>query len=493
MRVRWLELVKWRARLDMATVESQQSQRWWASEDWLAVWIGGSLLAIALAAVLLANPSADEAAEPTSGVVSPLHPFIAAPAKWTSNPADSLLPAGNLDLLQGLLGALVISAAAFSVAVGIAGGRVAEFLAGFVAIFVLAALALVIAAQQGINQLNLEYALWALVIGLVISNTVGIPAFLRPAVRTELYIKTGLVLLGAGILFGRLLELGLPGFFIAWIVAPVVLITTFWFGQHVLKIPSKSLNIVISADMAVCGVSAAIATAAACRAKKEELSLAIGISLAFTVIMMVVQPWVIRAAGINEVVGGAWIGNTIDSSGAVVAAGEMVGDVARDVAATIKMIQNILIGVVAFAVAVYWVHFVERDHATTRPDAAEIWRRFPKFVFGFLAASAIFSAIAALHPQGREIVQAVLQGGPNMKQGIDTLRGWFFALAFVSIGLESNFRELGRYLRGGKPVMLYVCGQAFSLCLSLAMAWLMFEVMFSDVTAGLLAKTTAGQ
>ena len=93
-----------------------------------------------------------------------------------------------------------------------------KFLTGFVVVFLLAALALVIAAQQTINQLNLEYALWALVIGLVISNTVGTPAFLRPAVCTELYIKTGLVLLGAGILFGRLLELGLPGFFVAWIV-----------------------------------------------------------------------------------------------------------------------------------------------------------------------------------------------------------------------------------------------------------------------------------
>ena len=86
-------------------------------------------------------------------------------------------------------------------------------------------------------------------------------------------------------------------------------------------------------------------------------------------------------------------------------------------------------------------------------------------------------------------MQAVLQGGPGMKQGIDTLRGWFFALAFVSIGLESDFRELGRYLRGGKPVLLYVCGQTFSLLLSLAMAWLMFGVVYRDVTERLLAET----
>jgi uncharacterized integral membrane protein (TIGR00698 family) len=469
----------------MATTETQ---RWWASEDWLAVWMGGALLAFALAAVLFANSFADEAGPTPTALVSPLHSYIAAPAKWVANPVDSLLPGGKFHLLPGLIGVLLISTATFGVATRIVEGGVARFTVGFLALFVLATLALVIAAQQGIHHLNLEYALWALLIGLVISNTVGTPAWLRPAVRTELYIKTGLVLLGAGILFGRLLELGLPGLCVAWVVTPIVLVTTFWFGQQVLKIPSKSLNIVISADMSVCGVSAAIATAAACRAKKEELSLAIGISLAFTVIMMVVQPWVIRASGMNEVVGGAWIGGTIDSSGAVVAAGEMVSEVAGFVAVTVKMIQNILIGVVAFGVAVYWVRFVERGGDDARPDAREIWRRFPKFVIGFLAASAVFSLLAAIHPQGKQVVQAVLQGGPGMKQGIDTLRGWFFALAFVSIGLESNFHELGRYLRGGKPVVLYICGQAFSLCLSLAMAWLMFEVVFSDVTERLLSE-----
>jgi uncharacterized integral membrane protein (TIGR00698 family) len=464
----------------------ENAQRWWNQEDWLAVWIGGALLVIALAAVFFANPLGRDEIQPSRPVVSPFRTYLAAPAKWTTNPLESVFPSGTGAVLAGVIGAFVASAAAFSLAVWIAEGRVARFAVGFLVLFLLAMLSLVLAAQETINHFNLEYALWALLIGLAISNTIGTPAWLRPAVRTELYIKTGLVLLGAGILFGRLLELGPPGLCVAWIVTPIVLVTTFWFGQHVLKIPSKTLNIVISADMSVCGVSAAIATAAACRAKKEELSLAIGISLAFTVIMMVVQPWVIRASGMNEVVGGAWIGGTIDSSGAVVAAGEMVSEVAGFVAVTIKMIQNILIGVVAFGVAVYWVRYVERDGGGVRPDAREIWRRFPKFVIGFLAASATFSLIAAVHPQGKQIVQAVLQGGPGMKQGIDTLRGWFFALAFVSIGLESNFRELGRYLRGGKPVLLYVCGQAFSLCLSLAMAWLMFEVVFPEVTERLV-------
>src|SRR5690606_623934 len=135
------------------------------------------------------------------------------------------------------------------------------------------------AGQSLIKACNLEYALWALLAGLIICNTVGTPAFLKPAIATEFYIKTGLVLLGAEVLLHRLLALGVPGLFVAWVVTPVVLITTYIFGQKVLKMESPSLNMVISADMSVCGVSAAIATAAACKAKKEELSLAIGLSL----------------------------------------------------------------------------------------------------------------------------------------------------------------------------------------------------------------------
>ena len=159
---------------------------------------------------------------------------------------------------------------------GRSGGR---FLVAFPAVFLLAVLAYVLAGQSVIKYYGLSYALWALVVGLLISNTIGTPSFLRPAVLTEFYIKTGLVLLGAEVLMGRLLALGLAGVGVAWIVTPIVLITTYWFGQRILKIESRSLNMVISADMSVCGVSAAIATSAACKAKKEELSLAIGMSL----------------------------------------------------------------------------------------------------------------------------------------------------------------------------------------------------------------------
>ena len=314
-----------------------------------------------------------------------------------------------------------------------------------------------------------------LVVGLIVSNTVGTPVFARPAIRTEFYIKTGLVLLGAEVLFNRLLVLGIPGVLTSWLVTPVVLIGTYAFGQRVLKMESRSLNMVICADMSVCGVSAAIATAAACRAKKEELSLAIGLSLAFTVAMMVAMPPVIQWLDLGPVVGGAWIGGTIDSTGAVAAAGGMLGETALAVAATVKMIQNILIGFVAFGVAVYWVTMVERSAGGRRPSWREIGRRFPKFVLGFLAASLAFSAVSTGGLEKQAVTGAVI-GDTS-----EPLRSWLFCLAFVSIGLETNFRELSQYFASGKPLVLYVCGQAFNLALSLLMCWLIFDKAFPDV------------
>src|SRR5262249_53292523 len=161
-----------------------------------------------------------------------------------------------------------------------------RFAIAFVPLFGLAALAYVLAAQSLIKWANLEYPLWALLVGLSISNILGTPGFLSPAVKTEFFIKTGLVLLGAEVLLSQLIQLGWRVIFISRIVTPIVSVSTYLSGQTVQKMQSKPLNLVISPDMSVCGVPAPIATAAACRAKKEELSLAIGISLAFTVVMM---------------------------------------------------------------------------------------------------------------------------------------------------------------------------------------------------------------
>ena len=445
----------------------ESTAAWWRTEDWLAVWLGLSILIGAF----LSGWSTLEI-----GADHPWKPFVGKPGPWESNPLDSL---ANWQLL---VGPFLLSMLGFGVARGLQGHSPQKFLCAFPIVFLLAILAYVLAGQVTIKHYNLEYALWALVVGLIISNTIGVPDWLRPAVLTELYIKTGLVILGAEVLWHRLIALGVPGIFVAWVVTPIVLITTYWFGTRVLRIPSRSLNMVISADMSVCGVSAAIATAASCKAKKEELSFAISISLFFTVIMMVVMPVLIRSIGLSNVVGGAWMGGTIDSTGAVAAAGASLDEVAEQTAATVKMIQNILIGVTAFGVALYWVLSVERSDSSEKPDAWEIWRRFPKFVLGFVAASVIFTLMSNLLVGGEDLVKT------TVKQATKGMRGWFFCLAFVSIGLESQFSELRKHLHGGKPLVLYVCGQSLNLMLTLAMAYLMFGVIFADYIQEMLAK-----
>lgn len=366
----------------------------------------------------------------------------------------------------------------FALGVGAMTSQAGRYLRGFAFVYLLAVVAYVIEAQADIKALGIGYAAWAILLGLLVSNTVGTPAWVRPALVTEFFIKTGLVLLGCEILFGKVLAIGLPGIFVAWVVTPIVLVATYWFGQKILKIASKELNVTLSADMSVCGVSAAIATAAACGAKNEELTLAIGISLVFTSIMMVVMPNVILALDMNHVLGGAWIGGTIDATGAVAAAGAFLSDEALYVAATIKMIQNILIGLIAFGVAVYWTTRVETAGGPRRADAREIWNRFPKFVLGFLGASILFSLVYENLGEtlGTIVVSEGIIGGWTK-----SVRGWCFCLAFVSIGLSTDFRELGAYFSGGKPVVLYLCGQGFNLAFTLLVAYFMFFLAFPQV------------
>lgn len=394
-----------------------------------------------------------------------------AAAKKVSAKPYNILP--TLPLLIIAMGAF------FAIGMKFMGHNVSKFFIGFLGVAFVGIVAQMMGAQSTMKYWGIGVEAWAIILGMLIANTVGTPSFMKPALQVEYYIKTGLVLLGAEVLFNKIIAIGVPGIFVAWVVTPIVLIATFIFGQKILKMPSKTLNITISSDMSVCGTSAAIATAAACRAKKEELTLAVGLSLVFTAIMMIVMPMFIKSVGMPEVLGGAWMGGTIDATGAVAAAGAFLGQKALYVAATIKMIQNVLIGVVAFGVAVYWCARVENT-GTQSVGWIEIWHRFPKFVLGFLTASIIFSIIST--SLGSDMSQILINQG--VIKGLSSgLRGWFFCFAFTAIGLATNFRELAHYFKGGKPLILYACGQSFNLALTLLMAYIMFYLVFPEITA----------
>ncbi len=466
--------------------ETNNTNRRGLNEDWTAALLGLAILAIGLLIALGSKPSGlswgHQSSTPNGLDVAkpvwtpPLPGWFAKFGQWTDDPRAALFDKKGNSVLPGLVGAFAVIGIIGVAACFVQRKSWRQFMLAFPFVFMVGTLSFWLSSQSVLERANLEYALWALLVGLAISNTILTPKSWLPAVRSELYIKVGLVLLGSEVLFTRLLALGAAGVVVSWIVTPIVLIVTYIFGQRVLKMPSRSLNLVISADMSVCGVSAAIATAAACKAKKEELSLAVGMSLAFTVIMMVVMPMAVRGLGLSPEVGGAWIGGTIDSTGAVAAAGEALGKEGSETAVTVKMIQNILIGVVAFGVAIYWTRWVERtDSSTNTVGIGEIWKRFPKFVLGFLAVSLICSALFAASLYGELWVKAVTDGLTK------PLRTWLFCLAFVCIGLETNFRELMPYLRTGKPMALYLCGQALNIVLTLLMAQWAFGWNFAPL------------
>ena len=228
---------------------------------------------------------------------------------------------------------------------------------------------------------------------------------------------------------------------------------------------NKTLTVLIAAATSVCGVSAAIAVAAATQAKKEQLTLTISLCLVSTVIMLVGLPALIKTVGIDYIVGGAWIGGTVDSTGAVVAAGELLNQQAMEVATVVKLIQNVMIGVIAFVVAFLWVTKIDKQ-STAKPGLIEVWNRFPKFVIAFLVLS-ILSSFVLIPTMGDVMVHNILRvtGG---------IRTFLFAIAFLSIGLESKFANLRVQIAGGKPVHLYIVGQFMNIVLTLIIAWALF-------------------
>ena len=431
----------------------------WKSEDWLAVWIGFIIISFGCISVLTG------AFDFSATKFSTWH-------LW-ENVAErkELLSQFTGAFWVKLLRTFLVLAVLFTAGVKLQGGKIKEYLPAFAVLFVLAVIVRLVSAEFTLNR-YLEWAFWALIIGLAISNTVGVPAWLRPAIRTEFYIKTGLVVMGFSVLFSNIAKFGLYGLGIAWVVTPIVIIFMWWFGTTVLKIDNKPLVITVASATSVCGTSAAIATGAAAGAKKNDLGVAISISIIFTILMMVFEPMIIKAVGMTPLMGGALIGGTVDSTGAVVLAGNALGPEGEQAAVLVKSIQNILIGFIAFFVALFFTTKVE-NNSGAKVGASEIWTRFPKFIIGFFVASLVASFI--IQP---------LAGGADVKainSVLSQYKNWAFVLAFTSIGLDTNFRSIIKQMHGGKVLWLYIVGQLFNIVLTFFAVWLLLSGVIFEV------------
>ena len=431
----------------------------WFSEDWLAVWLGFAVIAIAILSCLTGwfDFSALK--------FSTWH--VSGDSAWTS--------LGNqfttLAFWRKTLMTFVVTAGIFTLGIKLQKENVKKFFRAYAVLFIIAFFVRLISAEYTLNR-YLEWAFWALLTGLLISNTVGVPQWLRPAIRTEFYIKTGLVIMGFSVLFSNIAKFGLYGLGIAWLVTPIVILFMWWFGTRVLKIGNKPLVITMAAATSVCGTSAAIATGAASNCKKTDLTMAVSLSILFTILMMVLEPMIIKWTGMSPIMGGSLIGGTVDSTGAVVVAGTALGPEAQTAAVLVKSIQNILIGFIAFFVAIFFATRVDKT-GTQNVGAIEIWNRFPKFVIGFFVASLVASFIV-MPLCGSDAVSGI-------NKVLDQYKNWAFVLAFTSIGLDTNFKELWKGMHGGKVLWLYIVGQTFNILLTLLAVWLLLSGIFFPI------------
>ena len=408
-------------------------------EDWTVVVLGALIIIVALAGFHLPVPA--------SG--------------WTGMDqlADKVLSQANLRLIgiQFLFVALIALLGAV-----LTGKPVRHVFVVFLFVYLLTILALIAAGNSTIKSVNLEAVIFSLAIGLLVGNLVKLPHWFRSALSTELFVKIGLVLLGTSVIFSDILKAGSLGLIQAVIVVVSVWYFAFWVCRK-LKVDPE-LSMMISSAVSICGVSAAIATSGAIRGDSRKLSYVISMVLITAVPMMIFMPWIAAYFNFPQEVTGAWLGGSIDTTGAVVASGSLVGETALKISTIVKFSQNVLLGLAAFAISVYWTYRKTPDNTNieSKPTLMVIWDRFPKFVLGFIGASVLFSFFlgpAAIAP---------------VKDGLKNLQGLWFALAFTSIGLETNFRELFRN-NSRKPFYAFLIAQGFNIIVTLVVAYLLFR------------------
>lgn len=406
------------------------------SEDWVVVITGFLLIGAVLAGFSFQSPGFkwDHFSEITADILG------------RENLIKILVQAG----LVGVAGTF----AAF-----LTGKKPLRFLAGFLVLFALSILAQILAGNKVVQEYNLETVIFSLAIGLLINNVLGVPEWLKESLQSELFVKIGLVLLGTSIIFSEILRAGMLGL----VQALVVVISVWYFAFWLCKRTGidQEMSMMISSAVSICGVSAAIATSGAIKGDPKKLSYVISMVLITAVPMMIFMPYLANWMGLSQAVTGAWLGGSIDTTGAVVASGSLVGDEALEISTIIKFSQNVLLGLAAFAISIYW-SVNQAQQTAEKPTLGLIWERFPKFVIGFVAASLLFSFVLP--------VEKVAE----VKSVIKSIQGVWFALAFVSIGLETNFKELFAH-SNKKPLFVFLGAQAFNIVITLIMALLLFR------------------
>ncbi|MFA4916427.1 MAG: putative sulfate exporter family transporter [Syntrophales bacterium] len=410
-------------------------------EDWWAIYLGIGIVIAAIAFFYGGSPF--------------LKSLSVLPPTWT----DSAKIVGHFSsnigwyVLQFIIWLLI-----FTVSTRVMGFRSSEYILSFIFLYLLSIVTFIIGAYKPLKYYGFEAPLVALLLGLLISNFVKLPKWMDSAFRVEYYIKTGIVLLGATLPFTLIVWAGPTAFLQATIISVVTCLTVYFVGHKLFGL-SKRFSAVLGVGGAICGVSAAIAVGGAVKAKKEDISVAIALVTIWAIVMIFFIPYFSKLLNLHPGPVGAWVGSSefADAAGfaAATAYGSMVGNEEPAIRAftLMKVIgRDIWLGIWSFIFALIACLKWEKEECGTKPNAAEIWWRFPKFVLGFLVASIIITTITAGHSLAdfEKIVE------PGLIVPIKNLRSWAFIFCFLSIGLTTRFKELAA--AGKKPFGAFTIG-----------------------------------
>ena len=271
---------------------------------------------------------------------------------------------------------------------------------------------------------NFEYVLWAIVIGLIVANTIGVPKIFRAGVATyEFWLKLGIVLLGVRFLLGDVLKLGGISLVSVGLELGLSIILMTWLGNTFRLTPK--LTSLLAIGSSICGVSAIIAAKGAINAKDEDASYAIAAILALGAVGLFAFPLIGHLLGMSDHAYGLWAGLGIDNTAEATAAGNLWSDQAGKIAVLAKTTRNATIGFVVLAYAIYWATRGEAQTITHK--GAFLWEKFPKFVLGFLVVS-LLATLGVFTPE--------------QSTDIANLSRWAFLLTFAGVGLSTDFRAM---------------------------------------------------
>ena len=348
-------------------------------------------------------------------------------------------------------------------------------LVSFVAVFAVALLAQWVAKIDTIKYYGFEAVFFSVIFGLIIRNCFRIPEWLKPAIQGEFFIKIGVVCLGATILFRDVMKSGSVGLVQALIVVCIVWFFAYFIARR-LKV-DRATAMTLSSGVSICGVSACMAGT-----DDRKLSYIVSVVLIIVVPMIYLMPWLAETIiplitsdpVVQQEIAGAWIGGTIDTTSGVAASSEMAfsahGDLANKTAVIVKATQNVLIGVVAFFIALYLSTKGEGGESR-RPSLGIVWEKFPKFILGFVAASLVFSLC-----QSNGIFPDAAESKLAETSLAKTFSTFFFSLAFVCIGLDTRLKDIVSK-ENRNALYAFLGAQCFNIVATFAVAWLLFGVV----------------